>query len=65
MPQQVRKSYLISVTTGDRTQRTEMRNALWLLGGNEVLPGLFLVALTDGERQRLERRFGKIRIKHR
>lgn len=63
MPQTRRKTYLISVTTGE--QRTAMRNALWVLGGSEILPGLFLVALTDGERQGLERRFGKVRIRQR
>lgn len=61
--QLTRHSYLISITTHDRRERTAMRNALWRHGASEVLPGLFLVALTDGERQGLTRRFGKVRIK--
>jgi hypothetical protein len=64
-PQPTRRSYLISVTTRDQAARTAMRNALWRLRASEVLPGLFLVALTDGERATLTRRFGEMRIKER
>lgn len=64
-PIQTRTSYLIAVSNGDRQQRIALRNLLWKLGGNEILPGLFWVALTDGEKQMLNRRFGKLRIRQR
>lgn len=61
--QNIRQSYLVSLTARDQTQKTAMRNALWRLGGREILPGLYLVALTPAERQALARRFGELRLR--
>lgn len=63
--QPMRKSYLVTITTSDPTQKTAMRNALWRLGGQEILPGLYLVALTPAEHQALARRFGGMRVRAR
>ena len=38
-------------------------NALFRHGGREVLPGLFVVALTQKERLTLVRRFGSARVR--
>jgi len=65
MPQQIRRPYLISVTTHEPSERTAMRNALWRLQAKEVLPGLFWVGLTDEEKQRLARRFVGMRARAR
>lgn len=58
-----RRQYLISITENDRTKRTAMRNALHRHGAREMLPGVFVVALTEGERRALARRFGGARIR--
>lgn len=61
--QPTRRSYLVSITTRNAAQKTAMRNALWRFGGHEILPDLYLVALTTAEYQNLTRRFGAMRIK--
>lgn len=58
-----RRSYLVSLSSHDRQRRTAMRNALVRLGGSEILPGLFVVAMTAAERAELERRFADVRVK--
>lgn len=58
-----RRQYLISLSENDRARRTAMRNALHRHGAREVLPGLFMVALTEEERRDLSRRFGGARIR--
>jgi hypothetical protein len=59
----VRRSYLISVSERGQTARTAMRNALFRLNGKEVLPGLFLVALSEEEKAALGQKFGQVRIR--
>lgn len=63
MQPEKRRSYLISITSDDKTERTAMRNALWRLHASEVLPGLFLVPMTQSERRALARRFSRLRIR--
>ena len=58
-----RRSFLISIANGDQKQRTAMRNALCRQDGREILPGLFLVSLTDSEKATLMRRFGYLRVR--
>lgn len=58
-----RRSYLVTLPTTSQAQRTAMRNELYRLGAREILPGLYLAALTDGERQRLSQRFGGLRLR--
>lgn len=59
----VRRSYLVSLTNHDTKTRILMRNALGKLGGREILPGLFLVALTTEERSNLAKKFGTLRFR--
>lgn len=63
--QYIRRSFLIAITENDLKKRATMRNALWRLGGKEILPSLYIVALTPAERQALARRFRKIRVRER
>jgi hypothetical protein len=61
--QNQRRSYLITLPTTSQTTRTAMRNELYRLGAREILPGVYLCALTDGERQQLSRRFAGVRLR--
>lgn len=57
-----RRSYLITLPTTEK-QRIAMRNALYRLGAKEILPGLYLVSLSESERASLTQRFGGRRIR--
>ena len=59
----VRRSYLVSLANHDQKQRILMRNALGRVGGREILPGLFMVALTSEERTDLAKKFGALRFR--
>lgn len=59
----VRRSYLVSLANHDQKQRILMRNALGKLGGREILPGMFVVALTTEERAILAKKFGALRFR--
>ncbi|MEZ4684177.1 MAG: hypothetical protein R2932_59200 [Caldilineaceae bacterium] len=59
----IRQTFLIPIVDKDQKQRTVIRNALYYFNGREILPNLFLVALTEAERQSLIRRFGRLRVR--
>ena len=58
-----RRSYLISLSAHDQKQRTEMRNTLAKLNASEILPGVFVAALTPDERAKLTQKYANLRVK--